>query len=172
MHRPHLPRTAALRRHRPLVATAGLIAVIAGVMVARPAVGADYLGRLFTVAGHVEIHDINDHKDCTKAFADNDILKDNSEYNRDKERSFTFRRVCGNTIAEVYVIGKLQSNNYIETSGWVRVSESKTQLAYKPHAAGFAPNFEQHAGPVTFGDPQRGMVTFEWVMRNEDGWGF
>jgi hypothetical protein len=171
MRRPHLHRTARHRRRRTLAAALGLAAVTTGVVCAQPASAADPYGRLFTVDGSMQMHDIDDGKDCVRHFGANAILEDNSEYNRDKEEAFTFRRTCGDITAEVYVIGKLRSDNVIATSGWVRVSEGKRELAWRAHAAGFSPDFTQLAGPVTFGDPSRGLVTFEWKMTNEGGWG-
>jgi hypothetical protein len=170
MRHPHF-RSARRRRLRPLAAGLGLAAAAAttGVAWAQPAHAADWNGRLFTIDGTLELHDMNDDLTCTRHITRNAVLRDD-EYVKDKEKSFTFRRTCGDITAEVYVVAKLEADNDINTSGWVRVLDGKDELAWRAHAAEFEPEWQQEAGPIWLGDPTRGLVYFHWVMRNEDGW--
>jgi hypothetical protein len=162
--------TRRRRRGAAALALAVLTTTTTATVLAGPAHAADFFGRFWTVAGHMNISDVDSGRQCDVPFAANTLLHDDDTHGNDA-RSFTFRRRCGDITAEVFIVGRLRDNNFIDTSGWVRVSErtgsGTRELAWRAFAEGFAPDFEQHSPPATFGDPDRGLVTFEWIDRNE-----
>jgi hypothetical protein len=163
--RPPLTLRAAVPGRRRLTAAAlALTALTAGTALAGPAHARD-ASRLFSVAGRVVVRDWNPWQRCEGPISGNRRLYNITGDNRALSLSFT--QTCGDVKAEVYIIGRLRNDDWIDASGWVRVSEGSTELAYRPWAATFAPDFEQHVGPVTFGDTTRGNASFEWIMLND-----